>query len=125
MLASLDAQMQHVETPQTLFEYVETTHYTPQDTIQLEDEEARHKIHLLSQLAGLNDTQEETLVALYVYGGNTTLISHLRRRTTRMVRMYRQDALSKLEELCFETVQGVLTGEYQTRELAVERGQAR
>ncbi len=113
-LASLDAQMHNAETPQTLFEFVETTHYTPQDTTRAEDEEARHKIHLLAQLAGLNDKQEETLVALYVYGGDTKLISHLRRRTTRMVRTYRQTALSKLEQLGYETVQGVLTGEYPT-----------
>jgi hypothetical protein len=117
--------MRNAEIPQTLFEFVETTHYTPQDTTQLEDEEARHKIHLLAQLAGLTDKQEETLVALYVYGGDTKIVSHMRRRTTRMIRMYRQDALSKLEELGYETVQGVLTGEYQTRELAQESGQAR
>lgn len=115
MLASLDAPMQHVETPQTLFEFVETSHHIPQDTTHAEDEEARDKIHLLAQLAGLNDKQEETLVALYVYGGDTTLISHLRRRTTRMVRMYRQDALSKLEQLGYETVQGVLTGIYPSQ----------
>jgi DNA-directed RNA polymerase specialized sigma24 family protein len=114
MLASLDAQMQHVETPQTLFEFVETTHLASQDMTQLEDQEARDKIHLLSQLAGLTDKQEETLVALYVYGGDTKLISNLRRRTTRMVRMYRQDALSKLAQLGYETVQGVLTGTYPT-----------
>jgi DNA-directed RNA polymerase specialized sigma24 family protein len=125
MLASLDAQMRNAETPQTLFEFVETTHHTPQDTTQLEDEEARHKIHLLSQLAGLTDKQEETLVALYVYGGDTKLISNLRRRTTRMVRMYRQTALNKLEELGYETVQDVLTGTYPTGKLAEERGQAR
>jgi hypothetical protein len=81
-LASLDAHMHNVETPQTLFEYVETTQHTPQDTTHVEDQEARGKIHLLSQLARLNDKQEETLVALYIYGGDTTLISHLRRRTT-------------------------------------------
>lgn len=124
-LASLDAPMHNVEIPQTLFEFVETTHHAPQDTTQLDDQETRDKIHLLAQLAGLTDKQEETLVALYVYGGDTTLISHLRRRTTRMVRMQRQTALSKLEELGYETVQGVLTGEYQTLELAQESGQGR
>jgi DNA-directed RNA polymerase specialized sigma24 family protein len=124
-LASLDAHMRHVETPQTLFEFIESTHQIPQDTTQADDEEAREKIHLLSQLAGLNDKQEETLVALYVYGGDTKLVSQMRRRTTRMVRMYRQDALSKLEELGYETVQGVLTGTYPTLELAQESRQAR
>jgi DNA-directed RNA polymerase specialized sigma24 family protein len=119
-LASLDAHMRHVETPQTLFEFIESTHQTPQDTTQADDEEAREKIHLLSQLAGLNDRQEETLIALYVYGGNTQLIAQKRRRTTRMVRIYRQDALSKLAALGYETVQGVLTGAYPSRELAQE-----
>ena len=76
-------------------------------------------------IAGLNTLQEETLIALYVYGGDSTLISHLRRRTTRMVRMYRQTALSKLEELGYETVQGVLTGKYPTLELAQESVQAK
>jgi DNA-directed RNA polymerase specialized sigma24 family protein len=125
MLASLDAPMHNVEIPQTLFEFVETTHHTPQDTTQADDQEARDKIHLLAQLAGLDDKQEETLIALYVYGGDTKLISHMRRRTTRMVRKHRQDALSKLEELGYETVQGVLTGTYQTRELAQGSGQAK
>ena len=124
-LASLDAHMRNVETPQTLFEFVETTHHTPQDTTHMEDQEAMDKIHLLAQLAGLNIPQEETLVALYVYGGDTTLISQMRRRTTRMVRMYRQTALSKLEQLGYETVQGVLTGEYQALDLTRESGRAR
>jgi len=117
--------MHNVETPQTLFEFVETTHQIPPDTTHADDQEAREKIHLLAQLAGLTDKQEETLVALYVYGGDIKLVSHMRRRTTRMVRLYRQDALSKLEELGFETVQGVLTGEYQILELAQESGQVR
>jgi phosphoribosylformylglycinamidine (FGAM) synthase PurS component len=42
-----------------------------------------------------------------------------------MVRMYRQTALSKLEELGYETVQGVLTGKYPTLELAQESVQAK
>jgi len=124
-IASLDAPMRNAGIPQTLFEFVERTYHTPQDTTQLDDQEVRQKIHLLSQLAGLNDKQEETLVALYVYGGDTTIISQLRRRTTRMVRMYRQTALSKIAQLGYETVQAVLTGEYPTRELAQESGQAR
>ena len=99
--------------------------FAPQDMTQLEDQEAKDKIHLLARLAGLNDKQEETLVALYVYGGDTTLISHLRWRSTRMVRMYRQTALNKLAQLGFETVQGVLTGEYQALDLTRESGRAR
>jgi DNA-directed RNA polymerase specialized sigma24 family protein len=110
MLASLDAPMHNVETPQTLFEFVETTHFTPQDTTHAEDEEARHKIHLLAQLAGLNDKQEETLIALYVYGGDTTLLSQLRRCTTRNIRLHRQTALERIQELGYETVNGILTG---------------
>ena len=78
----------------------------------MEDQEARDKIHLLAQLAGLNEKQEETLIAIYIFDGDTTLISHLRRRSTRMVRMYRQTALNKLAQLGYETVQGVLTGEH-------------
>ena len=37
-IASLDIQLQHTETPQTLFEYFETTHQIPQDTMQEDDE---------------------------------------------------------------------------------------
>jgi len=114
MLASLDAPMPNVETPQTYLEYVETTHHAPQDTTSADDQEAKDKIHLLSQLAGLNDKQEETLIALYIYGGDTKLISQLRRCTSRIVRMHRQDALRKLEQLSYETVQAVLTGNYPT-----------
>ena len=121
-LVSLDAYMRNAEISQTLLEFVETTHHTPQDRTHMEDQEARDKIHLLAQLAGLTTPQEETLIALYVYGGDTTLISQMRRRTTRMVRMYRQTALNKLEELGYETVQGVLTGEYQALESARESG---
>jgi hypothetical protein len=62
MLVSLDAPMQHVETPQTFLEFVETTHHTPQETTHAEDQKARDKIHLLAQLAGLNDKQEERLI---------------------------------------------------------------
>ena len=110
VFASLDAPMSNVETPQTFLEFIETTRPAPQETTHEEDQEARDKIHLLAQLAGLNDKQEETLIALYVYGGDTKLISHMRRCTARTVRMHRQEALSKLEELGYETVQDVLTG---------------
>ena len=110
MIASLEAPMQHVETPQTLFEYVETTRPAPQDTTHSEDQEAKDKIHRLAQLAGLNDKQEETLVALYVYGGDTTLLSQLRRCTTRTIRFQRQTALERIQELGYETVNGILTG---------------
>jgi DNA-directed RNA polymerase specialized sigma24 family protein len=106
--------MKYVETPQTVFEFIESTHQTPLDTTHAEDQEARDTIRLLSQLAGLNDKQEETLVAVFIYGGNTKLIAHLRRRTPRMVNMYRQTALEKIQELGYETVQQVLTGGYQS-----------
>jgi DNA-directed RNA polymerase specialized sigma24 family protein len=108
-IASLDAPMQHVEKPQSLFEYVEATHHTLQDTTHMEDQEAREKIHLLAQLAGLHEKQEETLIALYMYGGNTSLIAHLRRSTTRSVRGQRQTALERIQELGYETVNGILT----------------
>ncbi len=114
-LASLDAKMQHAETPQTLFEFVETPQQTPPDTTHADDEEAREKIHLLSKLAGLNDKQEETLIALYVYGGNTKLLSQLRRSTSRSVRGQRQTALERIQELGYETVNGILTGTSQQR----------
>jgi len=110
MLMSLDAPMQHVEPPQTVFEFLETTHHAPQDTTQAEDREARDKIHLLSQLAGLNDKQEETLVALFIYGGDTKLIAQLRRSTSRSVRGQRQTALERIQKLGYETVNGILTG---------------
>jgi DNA-directed RNA polymerase specialized sigma24 family protein len=110
MLVSLDAPMQQVETPQTVFEFLETTHQAPQDETLIEDREAREKIHLLSQLAGLNDKQEETLVALFIYGGNTRLIAQLRRSTSRSVRGQRQTALERIQELGYETVNGILSG---------------
>ncbi len=116
MLASLDAPMQQVETPQTLFEFVETTRPAPQDTTHAEDQEARGKIHLLARLAGLNAPQEETLIAMFIYGGDTNLISQLRRSTTRSVRGQRQIALVRLEELGYETVRGVLRGEYPVQQ---------
>jgi RNA polymerase sigma factor (sigma-70 family) len=110
VFARLDAPMSHAQTPQTFFEYIETAYASPQDTAQADDREAQDKIHLLARLAGLTKPQEETLIALYVYGGNTRLIAQLRRCTPRPVRMHRQDALRKLEQLGFETVQDVLTG---------------
>ncbi len=111
-IASLDAPMRNARIPQTLFEYFEQTHHTPQDTTHIEDQEARDKIHLLAQLAGLNDKQEETLVAMYVYGGDTRIIAQLRQRTTRSVRMQRQTALESIQELGYETVNSILTGSY-------------
>jgi len=109
-IASLDAPIRNAEIPQTLFEYFEQTHHAQPEKRQAGDQEVRDKIHLLAQLAGLNEPQEETLVAVYVDGNKTQQIAHLRRRTTRMVRMYKQTALSKIAQLGFETVQGVLTG---------------
>jgi len=109
-IASLDAPIRNAGIPQTLFELFELTHHAQPEKRQTEDQEAKDKIHLLSQLAGLNEPQEETLVALYVDGNKTIQIAHTRGRTTRMVRMYRQTALSKIAQLGFETVQGVLKG---------------
>jgi len=114
-IASLDAPIRNAGIPQTLFEFVERTHHTPQDTTHIEDQEARDKIHLLAQLAGLNEKQEETLIALYIYGGNTPLIAQLRRTTTRSVRGQRQAALESIQQLGYETVSGILTGASQQR----------
>jgi RNA polymerase sigma factor (sigma-70 family) len=111
-IASLDAPMRNAEIPQTLFEYVDQTQHAQPEKRQAEDREVRRKIHLLAQLAGLNEPQEETLVAHYVDGNMTKQIAQVRRRTTRMVRMYKQTALSQIAQLGFETVQAVLTGEY-------------
>jgi hypothetical protein len=110
-IASLDAPMRHLQTPQTLFEYIETTRPVPEDSTHAKDQEARAKIHALSQLAGLNHLQEETLIALFVYGGNTKLLSRLRRTTTRSVRGQRQTALENIQKLGYETVQALLTGD--------------
>ena len=114
VFASLDAPMLRATSPQTFREFYEESHPAPVESTRQDDQEVKERIHLLSTLAGLSNRQEETLVALYVYGGDTKLISHMRRCTTRMVRMYRQEALRKLEELGYETVQGVLTGTYPT-----------
>jgi len=102
--------MHNAEIPQTVLEFVETTHHTQQDTTHMEDQEAKDKIHLLAQLAGLNDKQEETLIALYVYGGDTSLIAQARRSTTRSVRGQRQIALERIQELGYERGNGILTG---------------
>lgn len=113
--ASLDTHIRHVQTPQTLFELIETTRPMPQDTTYVDDQEAKEKIHALSQLAGLNHKQEETLIALFVYGGNTTLLSKLRRTTTRSVRGQRQTALENIRQLGYETVSSILTGSHPFR----------
>ncbi len=117
VINSLDAPMPTADTPQTFLEYMEVTLQSPQETIHMEDQEAKDKIHFLSELAGLNAKQEETLIALFIYGGNTKLLSQLRRCTARSVTMHRQVALSKLAQLGFETVQGVLSGTYATHAL--------
>ena len=56
----------------SLREHLENTLQIEEDTTASDDLEARRKIHILSQLAGLDKKQEETLVALYVYGGSTS-----------------------------------------------------
>ena len=109
-LASMEDPEPKSGTLLSLRQHLENIMAVDMDTTASDDLEARHKIHLLSQLAGLNDTQEETLVALFVYGGNTRLLSQLRRSTTRSVRWQRQTALEKIQELGYETVNGILTG---------------
>lgn len=44
-ITSLDAPMQHVEIPQTVFELVETTHHAPLDMTHAQDQDAKNKIH--------------------------------------------------------------------------------
>ena len=109
-IASLDRQISRSDTTQTLFEYYEATHSAPEDTTQRDDMEAKKKIHLLSQLAGLTHKQEETLVAIYVYDEDTNIISQRRRTTTRSVRGQRQTALESIQQLGYETVSSILTG---------------
>jgi DNA-directed RNA polymerase specialized sigma24 family protein len=108
-IVSLDMQMPRSIIPQTFFEYLEYTNHATLDTTTLDDQEAKEKIHLLSSLAGLNHKQEETLIALYIYGGDTTLIAKSRRTTTRSVRGQRQTALESIQQLGYETVNGILT----------------
>ena len=110
-LASMDDPEPKSGTPKSLSEHLENILPVDEDTSARDDLEARHKIHTLASLAGLNNTQEETLVALDVYGGNTRLLSQLRRSTARSVRMQRQTALEKIHELGYETVNDILTGE--------------
>jgi len=114
-LASMDALQPQSGTPMSLREHLENTLFVMQDTTARDDLEARHKIHMLSHLAGLTTIQEETLVALYVYGGNTRLLSQLRRTTDRSVRWQRQSALEKIQELGYETVSAILTGRNPVR----------
>jgi DNA-directed RNA polymerase specialized sigma24 family protein len=116
VFASLDAPMSNIETPQTFLAYIETTRPAPQEKTHEEDQEAKDKIHLLSTLAGLSDRQEETLVGIFVYGGDTTMLSQLRQSTDRAIRYQRQIALERIGQLGFETVNGVLTGKYETLE---------
>jgi hypothetical protein len=117
-LASLEDPEPKSGTPISLSEHLENTLFIAEDTTARDDLEARHKIHTLSRLAGLNNTQEETLVALYVYGGNTRLLSQLRRTTSRSVRGQKQTALERIQELGYETVNDILTGEYSTLDAA-------
>jgi hypothetical protein len=110
MVASLETPINHTDISQTLFEYVEMTRPASQQISQTEDHVFTDKIHQLAQLAGLNEIQEETLVALFVHEETTTCIAEQRRRTSRMVRKYRQTALESIQKLGYETVQGILTG---------------
>jgi hypothetical protein len=117
-LASMDDPEPKSGTPMSLSEHLENTLFIAEDTTARDDLEAIHKIHTLASLAGLNNIQEETLVALYVYGGNTRLLSQLRRTTSRSIRMQRQIALERIQELGYETVNNILTGEYSTLDAA-------
>jgi len=118
-LASLEDPEPKSGTPMSLRQHLENTLLIAEDTTTRDDLEARHKIHILSCLAGLNDMQEETLVALFVYGGSTRLLSQRRGSTTRSVRWQRQTALEKIYELGYETVNGILTGEFSTLDATI------
>src|SRR2546421_949800 len=109
-LMSLDASFPQAE-HKTSLDALETSYQVPEDTTTSDDNQARERIHVLATLAGLNGTQEETLIAMFVYGGNTRLLATLRRCTERSVRWNRQVALEKIEALGVETVKAVLTGE--------------
>ena len=114
--ASLDARMPRANSPQTFREFYEESHPMPVESTRQDDQEVKERIHLLSTLAGLSDRQEETLVSIFVYGGDTTMLSQLRRSTDRAIRYQRQIALERIGQLGFETVNGVLTGKYETLE---------
>ncbi len=116
--ASLDARMPRATSPQMFLEFYEESHPAPVESTRQDDQEARQRIHILSTLAGLSDTQEETLVGIFVYGADTTLLSRLRRSTDRAIRYQRQVALENIGALGFETVNGVLIGKYETLEAA-------
>jgi len=85
----------------TLLHQLETAVCAPEDTAGVDDCDAR---------------QEETLVALFVYGGSARLISQMRRSTVRAVCSQRQLALESLMALRMDNVEGVLTGRYATIE---------
>ncbi len=112
--ASLDARMPRANSAQTVLEFYEESHPAPVESTRQDDQEVKERIHILSTLAGLSDRQEETLVGIFVYGADTTLLSQLRRSTGRAIRYQRQIALERIGQLGFETVNGVLTGKYET-----------
>ncbi len=116
--ASLDARMPRANSPQTVLEFYEESHPAPVESTRQDDQEVKERIQILSTLAGLSDRQEETLVGIFVYGGDTTMLAQLRRSTGRAIRYQRQIALEKIGQLGFETVCGVLTGKYPTLEEA-------
>ena len=118
VFASLDAPMSRANSPQTFREFYEESHPMPVESTRQDDQEVKERIHLLSTLAGLSARQEETLVGIFVYGGDTTMLSQLRRSTDRAIRYQRQIALERIGQLGFETVNGVLTGKYETLEEA-------
>ena len=89
----------------------------PVESTRQDDQEVKERnTSALARLPGFHDRQEETLVGIFVYGGDTTMLSHLRRSTDRAIRYQRQIALESIGRLGFETVNGVLTGKYETLE---------
>ena len=118
-LASVDVPMSDDPTQTFLAYYADQTALEEETTAE-RDQQTRARIHLLATLAGLPDREEETLLAIFLYGGDTRLLSQLRRCTSRTVRLHRQHALEKIARLGFETVRGVLTGSIETVEEAKE-----
>ena len=74
----------------------------PVESTRQDDQEVKERIHLLSTLAELSDRQEETLVGIFVYGGDTTMLSQLRRSTDCAIRYQRQIALERIGQLALK-----------------------
>jgi len=109
-LVSLDDPEPQSAMSISLAEHLQNSLHIAEDTTASDDSEATNKIHLLANLAGLTTSQEEILIASFVYGGNTKLISQMRSRSPRLINLYRQTALESIQKLGYETVSGILTG---------------